>query len=96
MGGGWHHHRNRYGVNFGGGGCCSGFFGTIIFIVVALFLCVGSFFGNVDINIDRYDEEKFQDFANSQYEAEFRKSSAYEDNLLITVLTIAAYRKFSK
>ena len=74
-------------MNFGGGGCCSGFFGTIIFVVVALFLCIGSFFGNVDINLDRYDEEKFQDFANSQYEAEFKKSSAYEDNLLITVLT---------
>lgn len=86
MGGGWHHHRHRYGMNFGGG-CCSGFFGTIIFVVVALFLCIGSFFGNVDINLDRYDEEKFQDFANSQYEAEFKKSSAYEDNLLITVLT---------
>ena len=74
-------------MNFGGGGCCSGFFGTIIFVVVVLFLCVGSFFGNVDINLDRYDEEKFQDFANSQYKAEFGKSSAYEDNLLITVLT---------
>ena len=40
---------------------------------------------------DGYDEEKFQDFANSQYEAEFGSSSAYEDNLLITVLVNEDY-----
>ncbi|MBR5021527.1 MAG: hypothetical protein IKY17_07855 [Oscillospiraceae bacterium] len=89
MGGGWHRRRG-----FVGGGCCSGFFGTIIFVVAALFLMIGSFFGKVDINIDRYDEEKFQDFANSQYEAEFGRSSAYEDNLLITVLTQDDYTSF--
>lgn len=81
-------------MGFGGGGCCSGFFGTIIFVVVALFLLIGSFFGKVDINFDRYDEEKFQDFANSQYKAEFGRSSAYEDNLLITVLTQDDYTSF--
>ena len=92
MGGGWHH-RSRYGVNVGGG-CCSGLFGTVLFVFVVLSLLIGSFFGKVNINFDRYDEEKFQDFANSQYKAEFGKSSAYEDNLLITVLTSDDYYNF--
>lgn len=35
---------------------------------------------------DGYDEERFQDYADSQYAAEFGSSSAYEDNLLLTVL----------
>lgn len=91
VGSGGGYHRSGF---LGGGGCCSGFFGTIIFVVVALFLMIGSFFGKVDINLDRYNEEKFQDFANSQYEAEFGRSSAYEDNLLITVLTQDDYSTF--
>jgi len=39
-----------------------------------------------DVSSHGYDEEKFQDYVNSQYEAEFGASTAYEDNLLLTVL----------
>lgn len=58
-----------------------------IILVVAMFSMVGSSFrdlssgGNV-----RYNEEAFQDYADQQYAAEFGSSTAYEDNLLITVL----------
>lgn len=34
-----------------------------------------------------YNEEKLQDYADSQYAAEFSHSSAYEDNILLVVLT---------
>lgn len=55
----------------------------VIFILVFIFASIGG--GNVVIN-NGYDEEVFQDYADSQYQAEFGSSSAYEDNLLIVFL----------
>lgn len=74
-----------------GCGCLSGLmnmiFVPIILIIFVLFFVFTSSQNRLDTQISgSYDEEKFQDYANSQYEAEFGKSSAYEDNLLITVL----------
>ena len=97
MGGGWHHHHRHYHHNVGGGGCCSGFFGTAVFILIIIFFLVGSFgsrSGEIIFSTDGYNEEKFQDFANAQYEEAFGRSSAYEDNLLITVLVDDDYYNF--
>lgn len=47
---------------------------------------------NVHIEIgSNYDEVVFQDYANEQYEREFGNSTAYEDNLLLVVLTDEEY-----
>ena len=92
MGGGWHH-RLRY--NRSGGGCCG-----IIFLPIIILIMVGSILtstfrtGSFDYTMVRYDEEKFQDYANEQYAEEFGSSAAYEDNLLLTVLTDDDYYTF--
>lgn len=59
----------------------------IVLVISMLFSAVGS----VTVTTQQggtvsYDEEQFQDYADSQYASEFGSSSAYEDNLLITVL----------
>ena len=105
MGGfGWRRRPPRY---YGGGGCLSGLLSMflvpivlILFIVMFVFYSCGSNVtrepeNNVENNVESisvdYDEETFQDFANEMYEDEFGKSTAYEDNLLIVVLTDEDY-----
>lgn len=65
-------------------------FGPIILLMMAammLFSFVGSAFVSVgNGGVVAYDEEKFQDFADAQYAAEFA-GTAYEDNILLAVLT---------
>lgn len=85
MGGGWH-------VRPRGGGCCGGIV-FIIIVIFFLFSMLGNGFTYVDSN-SMYDEEKFQDFTNARYEEEFGKSSAYEDNLLLTVLVDDEYYNY--
>lgn len=85
MGGGWHHTPRRYRS---GGGCCGGFMGMFVIGLFILFMIIYFMLpesGTV-ISSNGYDEERFQDYANSQYKSEFGSSSAYEDNLLLTVL----------
>ena len=90
FGGGWH--RRRY---YGGGGCSGGLFLAVIFILICVFSVFSSnntvltenvIIENVDQSIERYDENLFQDYANSQYEKEFGKTAAYEDNILLVFL----------
>lgn len=89
MGGGWRPRPRRYG-----GGCFGGVFTMIVVSVLLIFAMTGSLFSMMGTGIRavtqsgtvRYDEEKLQDYADSQYAAEFGSSTAYEDNLLITVL----------
>lgn len=100
-----HHHgpvfyggfgRRRY---YGGGGCLGGLASIIVvpiillvFSAVFLFASVSSAFTSIANGGEvRYSEEKFQDYANAQYMAEFGTSSAYEDNLLIVFLTNEEY-----
>lgn len=86
--GGWYPRRRYYG----GGGCFGGLVGAMIApVLVVLFLIV---FGlsmcqnGLDVNINgSYNEETFQDYADDQYAKYFSNGSAYEDNLLIVVLT---------
>lgn len=87
--GGWGHRPRRYR-----GGCCGGVFGSVVmiilFVLVLLVSLFSSVFGNARMSSQggsvSYDEEKFQDYADSQYAAEFSGSTAYEDNLLIVFL----------
>lgn len=74
-----------------GGGCLSGMIGTILLPVLfvamlVIYLIIPGDGGSTWSTTDGYNEEVFQDYADSQYAAEFGASSAYEDNLLITVL----------
>ncbi len=84
--------RRRY---YGGGGCLGGLLGILmaplILLMVAILLItttVGTAFSNVASGgFIGYDEEVFQAYANSEYEAAFGgNAEAYEDNLLIVFL----------
>ena len=66
------------------------FFGPIVLIFMVIMLIFGSV-GTAFVNVSEggvvfYDEEAFQDYADSQYAAEFA-DTAYEDNILLVVLT---------
>ena len=78
-----------------GGGCLGGLLGLImgpiILIMFALFLLVGSV-GSAFSDVAAggrilYDENTFQDYADAQYRTEFGSSTAYEDNILLVLLT---------
>ena len=59
-------------------------FFVMFFLVFMLSMCQNG----ADITIGGgYDEEMFQDYADDQYALHFSNSGAYEDNLLIVVLT---------
>lgn len=62
----------------------------ILLVFAAAFII--SFFGSAFANVSnggeiRYDEAAFQEYADTQYAAEFGASSAYENNLLLVFLT---------
>ena len=85
FGGGWYHRRPRY---YGGSGC----FPILIFIAIfivggILSLAPSNNVEYIDLNVEKYDENIFQDYANDQYEKEFGKTAAYEDNILLVFLT---------
>ena len=48
---------------------------------------VEEYYGDDGYNSAEYDENTFQDYADEQYKKEFGSSSAYEDNILLVVLT---------
>ena len=82
FGGGWYR-RPRYS----GGGC----FPVLIFVVLFIIGGFLSLFPSnnveyIDSNDGIYDENIFQDYANDQYEKEFGKTVAYEDNILLVFL----------
>ncbi len=61
-------------------------FAPVIIILMIVFSIIWMV-GDSEESFVGYDEEVFQDYANEQYKAEFGRSSAYEDNLLIVFLT---------
>lgn len=88
--GGWYH-RPMY---FGGGGCLSGLFSMFLLPIFLIFFIFTIFSSNLSTAVSdisnggtvKYDENKFQDYADSQYKAEFGSSTAYEDNILLLFL----------
>ena len=84
-----------YGGYYGyGGGCLGGLIGMflapflmLVIVAALLFAMISSTISNVAAGgVVRYDETKFQDYANTRYAEEF-SSQGYEDNLLIVFLT---------
>lgn len=81
---GWQHHRGH------GGGCLTQLLVPIIMLVVIL----SQMFQSVGIGVTplgrggavQYNEEVYQDYANTQYSEAFGSTGAYEDNLLLSVL----------
>ena len=96
--GGWWPRRRYYG-----GGCLGGALSMavstiliIMFLMMFIFSSVGSVFqGVAQGGVVQYDEEKLQDYADSQYSRYFGQTGAYEDNLLIVVLTEENYQDYS-
>ena len=84
----------RY-YGYGGGGCLGGLMGALMAPIILLLLVgvmlmgfVGSALTNVaNGGIISYSEERFQDYANTEYYKAFGNSKATEDNILIVVLT---------
>ena len=73
-----------------GGGCLSWFLGPIIALIITAILSVAiliSLVGTIGQKTIAYSEQTFQDFADEQYQAAFGSERAYEDKLLIVVLT---------
>lgn len=85
------------------GGCCGGFFGlivgSILLLLLALLLLLGSL-GNAISDIRNggsvvYNEEKFQDYANEQYQQIYGGNAGYEDNILLVFLTGEDQKSYS-
>lgn len=76
--GGWHHHSSH-----SGGGCLSY---VIFLIILALVFLPDMTSSGTFGSAGRYNENAYQDYVNGQYEEAFGSSTAYEDNLLISVL----------
>ena len=91
-GGGWHHRPRYYG---GGGGCFGGMCSLILVPIILIFFAVSILFSSIrgtltitsEGGVTSYDENIFQDYADAQYNAEFGRSTAYEDNILLVFLT---------
>lgn len=106
----YHHHYGprRFGFWFGpryyygGGGFFGGFFAflllPIIMILIAGIVLISSIGPAITAfaegGVVLHDEEAFQDFADSQYREIYGASAAYEDNILIVVLTDEDYEKY--
>lgn len=80
----------------------SGLFGMFLLPIIIIVFVLAILFSSCSVNYvtveeysDTYDENELQDFADEQYAAEFGKSTAYEDNLLIVVLTDDDYYEYS-
>ena len=109
--GGSHGHHGHHGPVFfggprryyGGGGCFSSILGAIllplVFILFAVIFIVSSISTSISIlsqgGVPIYDENKFQDYANSQYAAEFGEGEAYEDYLLLVFLVEEEYYDYA-
>lgn len=88
-GGGW-----RYRPMYGGAGCLGSFLGMAFAPILAMVIVAVVLIGFVGASVSEianggsisYDESKLQAFADAQY-AEVFDGTAYEDNLLLVVLT---------
>ncbi len=86
-----------------GGGFFGGFFAFMLLPIIML-LIVGivlissigpAITAFTEGGVVLYDEEKLQDFADSQYREIYGASTAYEDNILIVFLTDEEYQEYA-
>ena len=99
---GHHHHFGFYhrpfGFGFFGGGLLSLILAPIIVILFALLFLGIYLYSTITIIANGgqivYDEEKFQDYAMSEYSKYFTDSQTYEDNLLIVTLTSEDHNQY--
>ena len=87
-----------YGYGYGGG-CLGGLMGMLLAPIIILVVAITVFFSSIGTAISaasqggvvQYNEEQFQDFADAQYAAEFGSAGAYEDYVLLVMLTDEDY-----
>ena len=80
-----------------GGGCLGWFLGPIIALIVTGILMIAiliSLVGTIGQKKIAYNEETFQNYADEQYQVAFGKESAYEDKMLIVVLTYENHSEY--
>lgn len=104
-----HHHGPRFGFWFWprpyyyGGGFFGGFFAFLLLPIIILLIAGIVLIASIGPAITAfaeggvvlYDEEKLQDFADSQYSEIYGRSTAYEDNILIVFLTDEDYYDYA-
>ena len=84
-------------MGYGYGGFYGGFIGLMMLPIIVLIIAISlifSVFGSLGSSISNvvgggeisYSEQKFQSYANQQYEKEFPNDSTHEDNILIVFL----------
>ena len=109
-GGGGHRGGGYRGGYYGGyyrrpffGGFFGGILGIILLPIIAIVLCTVFLIINLVSTISIiseggaivYDETKFQDYTNAQYDKYFTDTETYGDNVLITFLTFEDYNEFN-
>ena len=80
---------------YGGGGCLGGLLGMMFLPVILIFLMVGVLIMNLTTTLSvvangglvNYNYDRLEEYALEQYAEEFSSTSAYEDNILIVVVT---------
>ena len=96
-----HHHYHRpffyggWGPRYYGGGCLGGFLGMLFLPVIIIFLVVGMLLISLTSTLTtvangglvNYDYDTLETYALERYAEEFGNTSAYEDNILIVVVT---------
>ena len=98
-----HHHYHRpffyggwgWGPRYYGGGCLGGLLGMMFLPVILIFLMVGVLIMNLTTTLSvvangglvNYNYDRLEEYALEEYAAEFGSTSAYEDNILIVVVT---------
>lgn len=98
---GHHHHYHRpfffggWGPRYYGGGCLGGLLGMMFLPVIIIFLIVGMLVLNLTTTLSvvsngglvNYNYDRLEEYALEQYAEEFGSTTAYEDNILIVVVT---------
>lgn len=103
FGGGRHHgpHYHRpfffggFGPRYYGGGCLGGLLGMLFLPIIVIFLIVGMLTISLTSTLNtvaqgglvNYDYDTLENYALERYAEEFGNTSAYEDNILIVVVT---------
>ena len=91
-----------YGYGYGGG-CLGGLMGMLLAPIIILIVAAVVFISSIGTALSavaqggviQYNEEQFQDYADTQYAAEFSGKGAYEDYVLLVMLTDEEYYDYA-